>query len=86
VDWLIERYQPHDIVASCWYRHGAMVSELDSLHAAWQAAYLDPAGRPLTPPSGTTCCNERSSGYVTGIASDASAAPTATTSPHHPVT
>lgn len=45
VDWLVERYGLEETLPGCWYRHGAMVDELDSLRAAWAAAYLDPAAR-----------------------------------------
>jgi hypothetical protein len=46
VDWLSDRYRLDDTIPSCWYRHDAMVDELDALRAAWTAAYLDPAARP----------------------------------------
>lgn len=40
VDWLIDRYHLEDTVPDCWYRHGALVDELDALRAAWTSAYL----------------------------------------------
>jgi hypothetical protein len=46
VDWLVDRYSLDDTLAGCWYRHGAIVDELDALRASWTAAYLDPAARP----------------------------------------
>lgn len=46
VDWLIERYRLEDTLPVCWYRHGAMVDELDALRAAWTAAYTTPGARP----------------------------------------
>jgi hypothetical protein len=46
VDWLADRYALEDTLPGCWYRHGAMVDELDALRAAWTAAYLDPQARP----------------------------------------
>jgi hypothetical protein len=46
VDWLIDRYHLDDTLPDCWYRHAAMVDELDALRAAWTAAYLDPHARP----------------------------------------
>jgi hypothetical protein len=46
VDWLIERYSLDEAVPECWYRHGAIVEELDALRAAWAAAYLDARARP----------------------------------------
>ncbi|HWA66464.1 MAG TPA: hypothetical protein VG899_08865 [Mycobacteriales bacterium] len=47
VDWLSARYTLDDTIPTCWYRHGAMVDELDALRAAWTAAYLDPHARPI---------------------------------------
>ncbi|HVV77957.1 MAG TPA: hypothetical protein VHC43_18220 [Mycobacteriales bacterium] len=47
VDWLTSRFTLDDAVPMCWYRHGAMVDELDALRAAWAAAYLDPHARPV---------------------------------------
>jgi hypothetical protein len=49
VDWLLARYQVDDTVPTCWYRHGAMVEELDALRAGWNGAYLDPDARPTDP-------------------------------------
>lgn len=46
VDWLIDRYSLDEAVPECWYRHGAIVDELDALRAAWAAAYLDARARP----------------------------------------
>jgi hypothetical protein len=46
VDWLVVRYQLDDNLPDCWYRHGAIVAELDALRAAWNGAYLDAAARP----------------------------------------
>lgn len=46
VDWLTDRYQLDDSLPDCWYRHAAMVDELDALHVAWTGAYLDPSARP----------------------------------------
>lgn len=42
VDWLRLRYQLEDAIPDCWYRHGAIVDELDALRAAWTSAYLSP--------------------------------------------
>ena len=39
VDALIERYQLHEKLPDCWYRHGSMVEELHALHLAWCGAY-----------------------------------------------
>ena len=47
VDWLLERYCLDDSVPACWYRHGAMTDELDALHVAWVAAYLDPHAKSI---------------------------------------
>lgn len=47
VDWLIDRYRLDEAIPDCWYRHGAIVDELDALRAAWTAAYLDPQARPV---------------------------------------
>jgi hypothetical protein len=41
VDWLVARYQLDDTLPACWYRHGAIVDELDALRAAWAGSYLD---------------------------------------------
>jgi hypothetical protein len=49
VDWLVERYQLTETLPACWYRHGAMIDELDALRAAWTGAYLDPTARPPDP-------------------------------------
>jgi hypothetical protein len=49
VDWLLDRFHLNDTLPDCWYRHGAMVDELDALRAAWTAAYLDPRARPDEP-------------------------------------
>lgn len=49
VDWLTDRYHLEDTLPDCWYRHGAMVDELDALRAAWTAAYIDPHARPQDP-------------------------------------
>jgi hypothetical protein len=46
VDWLVDRYHLEDTLPSCWYRHGAIVDELDALRATWSAAYLNPNGLP----------------------------------------
>jgi hypothetical protein len=40
VDWLTDRYQLTDTLPGCWYRHGALIEELDALRAAWTNAYL----------------------------------------------
>ena len=45
VDWLTARYQLEETLPDCWYRHGALVDELDALQVAWTAAYRDPAAR-----------------------------------------
>jgi hypothetical protein len=45
VDWLVDRYQLDDTLPACWYRHGAIVDELDALRAAWNVAYLGPNAR-----------------------------------------
>lgn len=45
VDWLADRYQLDDTLPACWYRHGAIVDELDALRAAWNVAYLGPNAR-----------------------------------------
>lgn len=45
VDWLIARYGLDDTVPACWYRHGALVDELDALRAAWTDAYLAPSAK-----------------------------------------
>jgi hypothetical protein len=47
VDWLLDRYGLDDTIPDCWYQHGAMTDELDALHAAWIAAYLDDHARPI---------------------------------------
>jgi hypothetical protein len=39
VDALVERYQLHEQLPDCWYRHGSMVEELHALHVAWCGAY-----------------------------------------------
>lgn len=49
VDWLTDRYQLEDTLPVCWYRHGALVDELDALRAAWNGAYQDPNTRPTDP-------------------------------------
>lgn len=49
VDWLTDRYQLENTIPACWYRHGALIEELDALHAAWQGAYHDPQARPTDP-------------------------------------
>lgn len=49
VDWLNDRYHLDDTLPDCWYRHDAMLDELDALRAAWTAAYLDPQARPHDP-------------------------------------
>jgi hypothetical protein len=46
VDWLVDRYHLEDTLPGCWYRHGALVDELDALRATWIAAYLNPNGLP----------------------------------------
>lgn len=40
VDALIDRYELHEQLPACWYRHGAMVEELHALHVAWIGAYI----------------------------------------------
>lgn len=40
VDALIDRYELHEQLPACWYRHGAMVEELNALHVAWIGAYV----------------------------------------------
>lgn len=42
VDELIGRYELHEQLPPCWYRHGAIVEELHALHLAWYGAYLAP--------------------------------------------
>lgn len=49
VDWLNDRYQLDETLPACWYRHGALIEELDALHAAWHGAYHDPNARPTDP-------------------------------------
>jgi hypothetical protein len=49
VDWLVIRYQLDGTLPNCWYRHGAIVDELDGLRAAWNGAYLDANARPTDP-------------------------------------
>ena len=39
VGWLTERYGLHRAVPVCWWRHSAMVEELNALELAWSAAY-----------------------------------------------
>jgi hypothetical protein len=39
VGWLTERYGLHRSIPSCWWRHPAMVEELNALELAWSAAY-----------------------------------------------
>ncbi|HVY09535.1 MAG TPA: hypothetical protein VHB18_05260 [Mycobacteriales bacterium] len=46
VDWLIPRYSLDDAVPACWYRHAALVDELDGLRAAWTDSYLAPNAQP----------------------------------------
>lgn len=46
VDWLLDRYHLEDTLPACWYRHGALVDELDALRAAWTGAYLNPKPHP----------------------------------------
>lgn len=46
VDWLTDRYALDDTIPACWYRHGALVDELDALRAAWTSAYLNPQAAP----------------------------------------
>ena len=49
VDWMTDRYDLHDSLPSCWYRHGCFVEELHALHLAWIGAYLHPSARPTDP-------------------------------------
>ena len=49
VDWMTDRYDLHDTLPSCWYRHGGFVEELHALHLAWIGAYLHPSARPTDP-------------------------------------
>jgi hypothetical protein len=49
VDWLVDRYHLEDSLPGCWYRHGALVDELDALRATWTAAYLNPNAQPTDP-------------------------------------
>lgn len=39
VGWLVERYELAEQVPSCWWRHGALVEELNALELSWSAAY-----------------------------------------------
>jgi hypothetical protein len=49
VDWLVGRYALDDTLPNCWYRHGALIDELDALRAAWRGAYLAPQARLIDP-------------------------------------
>ena len=49
VDWMTDRYDLHDTMPPCWYRHGGFVEELHALHLAWIGAYLHPSARPTDP-------------------------------------
>jgi hypothetical protein len=49
VDWFVDRYQLDDTLPACWYRHGAIVDELDALRAAWNSAYYAANARPSDP-------------------------------------
>ena len=40
VEALIDRYELHEQLPTCWYRHGAMVEEVHALHVAWIGAYI----------------------------------------------
>ena len=45
MDWIVDRYELHDQIPACWYRHGALIEEFTALFAAWNAAYLEPEVR-----------------------------------------
>ena len=49
VDWMTDRYDLHDTLPSCWYRHGRFVEELHALQLAWIGAYQHPSARPTDP-------------------------------------
>lgn len=49
VDWMTDRYDLHDLLPPCWFRHGTFVEELHGLHLAWVGAYLHPTARPTDP-------------------------------------
>jgi hypothetical protein len=49
VDWLTDRYQLHDTLPGCWYRHGAFVEELYALHLSWIGAYQHLQAHPNDP-------------------------------------
>lgn len=49
VDWLTDRYQLEEALPACWYRHGALVEELDALRVAWNGAYQNPGATPTDP-------------------------------------
>lgn len=39
VGWMVEHYGLERLVPPCWWRHPAMVEELNALELAWSAAY-----------------------------------------------
>lgn len=49
VDWMTARYDLHDTLPPCWFRHGTFVEELHALYLAWLGAYLHPTARPTDP-------------------------------------
>jgi hypothetical protein len=49
VDELVARYELHEQLPTCWYRHGAMVEELHALHTSWYGAYASPQAGPADP-------------------------------------
>lgn len=49
VDQLIDRYELHEHIPACWYRHGPLVEELHALHLAWYGAYGAPDATPTAP-------------------------------------
>ena len=51
VDWMTDRYDLHDTLPPCWFRHGNFVEELHALYLAWVGAYLHPTARPTDPTS-----------------------------------
>lgn len=38
VDWLIRSYELHEDIPNCWYRHRALLEELNALCLAWLGA------------------------------------------------
>jgi hypothetical protein len=51
VDWMTRRYDLHDTLPPCWFRHGIFIEELHALYLAWAGAYLHPTARPTDPTS-----------------------------------